>query len=86
MLHQEVLISKSGTNPLHDHTKITQFNSRYLVSVGCIKPLCDLLTVQDIRMVTVTLEGLENILKVDKFDPETRCKPFSSEIEESYGM
>jgi hypothetical protein len=32
--------------------------------VGCIKPLCDLLAVSDVRIVTVALEGLENILKV----------------------
>jgi hypothetical protein len=34
------------------------------VEAGCIKPLCDLLTVHDVRIVTVALEGLENILKV----------------------
>lgn len=34
------------------------------MSVGCIKPLCDLLACPDPRVVTVTLEGLENILKV----------------------
>jgi hypothetical protein len=37
---------------------------KYLVTVGCIKPLCDLLTCSDPRIVTVALEGLENILKV----------------------
>jgi len=31
---------------------------------GCIKPLCDLLSVSDVRIVTVALEGLENILKM----------------------
>lgn len=30
----------------------------------CIKPLCDLLVCPDPRIVTVSLEGLENILKV----------------------
>ena len=39
-------------------------NCRYLVSQGCIKPLCDLLICPDPRIVTVCLEGLENILKV----------------------
>nr|GMD42266.1 importin subunit alpha-2-like [Ipomoea batatas]GMD43779.1 importin subunit alpha-2-like [Ipomoea batatas]GMD46931.1 importin subunit alpha-2-like [Ipomoea batatas] len=38
--------------------------NRYLVSQGCIKPLCDLLACPDPRIVTVCLEGLENILKV----------------------
>jgi len=37
---------------------------RYLVGQGCIKPLCDLLVCPDPRIVTVCLEGLENILKV----------------------
>ncbi|WCJ22282.1 Importin subunit alpha [Euphorbia peplus] len=37
---------------------------KFLVSQGCIKPLCDLLICPDPRIVTVCLEGLENILKV----------------------
>ena len=38
----------------------------YLVSCGCIPPLCELLTVSDNKIVTVALESLENILKVGK--------------------
>ena len=34
------------------------------MSQGCIKPLCDLLVCPDARIITVCLEGLENILKV----------------------
>jgi len=37
---------------------------RYLVQCGCIKPLCDMLSLSDPRIVLVALEGLENILKV----------------------
>ncbi|KAL8161966.1 hypothetical protein V2J09_013455 [Rumex salicifolius] len=37
---------------------------KFLVSQGCIKPLCDLLISPDPRIITVCLEGLENILKV----------------------
>lgn len=37
---------------------------RFLVQSGAIRPLCDLLTAGDVRIVTVALEGLENILKV----------------------
>ncbi|KAK1385089.1 Importin subunit alpha [Heracleum sosnowskyi] len=37
---------------------------KFLVSQGCIKPLCDLLICPDARIITVCLEGLENILKV----------------------
>lgn len=43
---------------------------RFLVSQGCIKPLCDLLICPDPRIVTVCLEGLENILKVGEADKE----------------
>lgn len=41
-----------------------RFVGRFLVSEGCIKPLCDLLICPDPRIVTVCLEGIENILKV----------------------
>lgn len=37
---------------------------KFLVSQGCIKPLCDLLVCPDPRIITVCLEGLENILKI----------------------
>ncbi|MQL80811.1 hypothetical protein Taro_013259 [Colocasia esculenta] len=50
-------ISNSTSGGTHDQIK-------YLVSQGCIKPLCDLLVCPDPRIVTVCLEGLENILKV----------------------
>ncbi|XVF18235.1 hypothetical protein REPUB_Repub11eG0003900 [Reevesia pubescens] len=43
---------------------------RFLVSHGCIKPLCDLLICPDPRIVMVCLEGLENILKVGEADME----------------
>eukprot|EP00976_Prorocentrum_cordatum_P019959 404483-Prorocentrum_minimum.AAC.1 len=48
----------------------THAQIKYLVSQGCIKPLCDLMTCQDARIVTVALEGLENILKVGEADKE----------------
>ena len=35
----------------------------FLVSQGCIPPLCELLEANDAKIVTVALEGLENILK-----------------------
>lgn len=41
---------------------------KFFVSQGCIRPLCDLLTVSDPRIVTIALEGLENILKVGQLD------------------
>lgn len=57
---------------------------RYVASTGCIKPLCDLLSVQDSKVVVVILEGLENILRVgSKSGVEN---PYAVLIEEAYGM
>lgn len=50
-------ISNATSGGTHDQIKL-------LVEQGCIKPLCDLLICPDPRIVTVCLEGLENILKV----------------------
>jgi len=41
---------------------------KFLVAQGCIRPLCDLLTVNDTKIVTIALEGLENILRVGDSD------------------
>lgn len=43
---------------------------QFLVGEGCIAPLCDLLVCPDPRIITVCLEGLENILKVGEADKE----------------
>ncbi|KAK4407929.1 Importin subunit alpha [Sesamum angolense] len=50
-------ISNATSGGTNDQIKL-------LVREGCIKPLCDLLVCPDPRIVTVCLEGLENILKV----------------------
>lgn len=44
---------------------------KFLVQQGCIRPLCDLLGVNDSKIVTIALEGLENILKVGEEDAKT---------------
>ncbi|ANB11341.1 karyopherin alpha [Sugiyamaella lignohabitans] len=62
---------------------------RYLVSQGCIKPLCDLLSSQDNRIIQVALDGLENILKVGKHDQEEKGLPYNEYamyVEEAGGM
>ena len=41
---------------------------KFLVQQGCIRPLCDLLTVVDTKIIEVALDGLENILKVGEAD------------------
>ena len=45
-----------------------------------------MLTVQDTRMVIITLEGLENILKVGQTDSKDGgVNPYSILVEEAYG-
>merc|ERR1712000_601884 len=43
---------------------------RYLVTQGCIKPLCDLLGCPDNKIIQVALDGLENILKIGDLDKQ----------------
>ncbi|CAH8273444.1 unnamed protein product [Arabidopsis lyrata] len=50
-------ISNATSGGTHDQIK-------FLVSQGCIKPICDLLTCPDLKVITVCLEALENILVV----------------------
>lgn len=45
---------------------------RYLVQQDCIKPLCDLLEIADNRIIEVSLDALENFLKVGEKDKEAR--------------
>ncbi|CAN6674564.1 importin subunit alpha [Trichomonascus vanleenenianus] len=62
---------------------------RYLVNQGCIKPLCDLLTTLDNKIIQVALDGLENILKVGENDKDQQGKPYNEYalfIEEANGM
>ncbi|MCO5571121.1 hypothetical protein L7F22_024853 [Adiantum nelumboides] len=48
----------------------TKEQIKYLVTQGCIKPLCELLTCPDARIITVCLEGLENMLKVGEAEKD----------------
>ncbi|GAV71684.1 Arm domain-containing protein/IBB domain-containing protein [Cephalotus follicularis] len=62
---------------------------QYMVNEGCIKPLCDLLVCPDPRIVTVCLEGLENILKIGEADKESGnsvVNIFSEMIDECEGL
>uniref|UniRef100_A0A672I2X3 Importin subunit alpha n=1 Tax=Salarias fasciatus TaxID=181472 RepID=A0A672I2X3_SALFA len=64
---------------------------RYLVNLGCIKPLCDLLTVMDSKIVQVALNGLENILRLGEQEAKQEnsgsgVNPYCSLIEEAYGL
>jgi importin subunit alpha-1 len=61
-----------------------------LVSQGAIKPLCDLLAVSDPRVVTVALEGLENILRVGeqlkKLPGSNNQNPYAQAVEDAEGL
>lgn len=61
---------------------------KYLVTVGCIRPLCDLLTCPDTRIITVALEGLENLLRVGEKEAKSgsMINPYAQLIEECDGL
>ncbi|KAL3805766.1 hypothetical protein ACHAW5_005978 [Stephanodiscus triporus] len=61
---------------------------KFLVQQGCIRPLCDLLTVNDVKIVTIALEGLENILKVgeDEANATGSHNQMSTYVAEAEGL
>jgi len=60
---------------------------KYLVNQGCIKPLCDLLTCNDPRLVTVALEGIENVLKAGEHDANAAtANPYTTFVDEAEGL
>ena len=48
---------------------------KFLVQQGCIRPLCDLLTGSDAKIVTIALEGIENILRVGEEEARAMNTP-----------
>jgi importin subunit alpha-6/7 len=48
----------------------TPVQIRYMVSRGAVAALCGLLGVQDAKIISVALEGLENILRVGEMERE----------------
>lgn len=57
------------------------------MDLGCIKPLCDLLTLMDSKIVQVALNGLENILRLGELEAKRGkgINPYCALIEEAYG-
>lgn len=57
------------------------------MELGCIKPLCDLLTLMDAKIVQVALNGLENILRLGELEAKRGAgiNPYCALIEEAYG-
>ncbi len=60
---------------------------KYLVDQGCIRPLCNLLNVHDARIVSVALEGLENILRVGQKEKDAANSEYNeyAQVIESVG-
>ena len=50
-------------NATSHHDRVPQ-QVKYLVAQGCLKPLCDMLSGQDSKIVQVILDGIDNILSV----------------------
>ena len=61
---------------------------KYLVTQGCIKPLCDLLICNDPRLVTVALEGIENVLKAGEYEAPNNSgtNPYTAFVDEAEGL
>lgn len=61
---------------------------RYLIEIGCIAPMCDLLAVMDTKILQVALNGIENILKLGDQDAKYHggTNPYAVKVEECYGM
>jgi len=61
---------------------------RYLVELNVITPLCDLLSAADSKVCEVSLNGLDNILKIGQQDARTsgNLNPYSIKIEECGGL
>ena len=63
---------------------------RFLANCECIPPLCELLTCSDPRIVTVAMEGLENILKVGEADKQLQghqaINMYAKAIDECEGL
>ena len=72
---------------IHSVFIILHVYCRHIVSLGFIGPLCDMLTVQTPKVVTVVLETLDNILKVGKLyqDKYHGVNPFAFQVEEVNG-
>jgi len=78
-------ISNATSGGLQEPSQI-----RYLVSQGCIKPLCDLLSMMDNKIIQVALDGLDNILKIGEMDKQAAgpgaVNQYAQYVEEAGGM
>ena len=61
---------------------------RHLVSIGCIRPLCDLLAVHDLEIVMAALSAIACLLQHGRVEQTStgRENPYKSLIEECGGI
>ncbi|KAF0717848.1 Aste57867_2048 [Aphanomyces stellatus] len=62
---------------------------QYLVHMGCLPPLLNLLELPDPKLITVALEGLENILKTGEMEAEasgTNVNKYANMVEDYDGV
>jgi hypothetical protein len=62
---------------------------RYLVSRGCLEPLCNVLKHQDVNLLYTCLEGLQNILEegeIGKQGKESATNPYAQFRLENGGL
>jgi importin subunit alpha-1 len=89
LTHAEFDIKKEAAWAISNATSGgTSEQIKYLIEQGAIKPLCDLLTCSDPRIINVALEGLENILKVGYKENSASGlgNPYANLIDEADGL
>jgi len=61
---------------------------KYIIEQGVIPPLCELLNVNDAKIIQVALNGLDNILKIGEAESKRTNgpNPYALMIEECYGL
>ncbi|KAG0176623.1 Importin alpha subunit (Karyopherin alpha subunit) (Serine-rich RNA polymerase I suppressor protein) [Apophysomyces sp. BC1034] len=62
---------------------------RYLVSQGCVKPLCDILSAGDNKTTSIALDGIDNILRageLEKVNTMDNLNHYTAIIEEYGGV
>ncbi|KAK8494598.1 hypothetical protein V6N13_135988 [Hibiscus sabdariffa] len=85
--HAEFEIKKEAAWAISNATSTGSHQQiQYMVKQGCMKPLCDLLVHPDPRIVTICLEGLDNILKIGKADNRSGTNIYTEMIEECNGL
>jgi hypothetical protein len=83
-----VRVRPAGPDVLYFYSHLHS-SVRYLVNQQCIKPLCDLLNVNDGKIIHVALDGLDNILRAGQEEFQSDAKlttnPYCILIEEGDG-